>query len=259
MPNLTKRAKIAISTVFLVVGLFLLPGMQPQYKVYSLVGLITLSYVLSAWSIFLDVSGLEFVTLFVLPVVLTASFGLFIFEFDPSPLLRALLSVTFGLVYYTILLAENIFNVSAERNIPLLRAANTVGYLTTLFVSFAVFSLLFSLGIDGYLFTIATFATGFFLLAQAFWQIKLEETDIRSLLRDSLVAALLLAEFAWILTFWPLPPAKLGLALAAMIYVLLGIIQHLIKEDLTNRSVGEYLFVALAVFLLLSATTSWGG
>ena len=49
----------------------------------------------------------------------------------------------YGVVVYINLLAENIFNVSAERNIPLLRAARTVGYLVTLFVSFALILFLF--------------------------------------------------------------------------------------------------------------------
>jgi hypothetical protein len=151
MINISKRQKIAISTLFLSLGLFLLPGLEGSYQIYSLIALVGLSYLLSLWAIFSDVSGLEFVSLFVLPVVLTASFGLFVFKFDPSFILRIFLSGTFALVYYTIVLAENIFNVSVERNIPLLRAANTVGYLATLFVSFAFFSLLFSLGIDGYL------------------------------------------------------------------------------------------------------------
>jgi hypothetical protein len=257
MLSLSKRQKIGISTIFLSVCLFLLPGLSLDYKLYALGAVILLSYLLSAWSIFSDLTGIEFVTLFVLPVVLTATFGLFIFKFDPAPVLRLILVIVFGLVYYTILLAENIFNVSAERNIPLLRAANTVGYLTSLFVSFAFFSLLFSVGLNNWTFALLTLVTGFFLFIQAFWQIKLEETDKKAMITYSVVTALLLGQFAWILAFWPLPPAKLGLALAAMVYVLLGIVQHLVKEDLTKRSLAEYLFVALSVFLLLSVTTSW--
>jgi hypothetical protein len=78
-------------------------------------------------------------------------------------------------------------------------------------------------------------------------------------LRNTFVAALILAEFAWLLSFWPLPPAKVGLSLAALVYVLIGIVQHLVKEDLSRRSLGEYLFVALSVYLLLAVTTNWGG
>jgi len=259
MFSLTKRQKIAVSTVFLSAALFLLPGLQAEYKIYALAALILLSYLLSAWSIFSDLTGLEFVTLFVLPVVLTASFGLFIFRFEPAIVVRIILSATFGLVYYTILLAENIFNVSVERNIPLLRAANTVGYLTTLFVSFAFFSLLFGIGIEGWLYTLITFIVGFFLFLQSIWQIELDETETTALVRNSFVAALVLAQLAWLLTFWPLLAPRIGLSLAAMVYVLLGLIQHMVKGDLSARSLGEYLFVALSVFLLLAATTSWSG
>ncbi len=259
MFSLTKRQKIAISTVFLSSALFLLPGLHSEYKLYALGAIIVLSYLLSAWSIYVDLSGLEFLTLFVLPVVLTASFALFVFRFEPGIFLRVALAGTFGLAYYTIILAENIFNVSVERNIPLLRAANTVGYLTTLFVSFAFFSLLFSVGVEGWIFTLVAFLVGFFLFLQAIWQIELEETDIKKLLRNSFVAAFVLTQFAWLLTFWPLPAARIGLSLAALVYVLLGVVQHMVKENLSARSLGEYLFVALSVFLLLAATTSWSG
>lgn len=258
MLNLTKRQKIGISTIFLSISLFLLPNLSLNYKFYALGSIVLLSYLLSAWAIFLDLAGLEFITLFVLPTVLTASFGLFFLKFQTAMIIRLILILIYALVYYTIVLAENIFNVSAERNIPLLRAANTVGYLTTLFVSFAFFSLLFGLGISGWLFSLLTFLVGVLLFAQAFWQIKLEETNKKAMVVTSLVAGLVLSEFAWLLIFWPLTPAKIGLGLAAMVYVLLGIIQHLVKEDLSVRSLFEYLFVAVGVFLLLAVTTSWG-
>lgn len=255
---LTKRQKISITTILLTLCLLSFPVVDPNLKNYFLAAVVAASYLLSIWSIFQDLQGFEFVTLFVLPVLLTVSFGLFILRYNPITEVRIILSVVYGLVIYTNLLAENIFNVSAERNIPLLRAARTVGYLVTLFVSFAFFSLVYSLELDWWQFMLVTFLVGCLLFSQAFWQIELEETPSADLVVYSLTAGLIMAELAAALSFWPLDPPKIGLALTAFVYVILGLLQHLIQKDLTRRAAVEYIFVAFSVFLLLVLTTSWG-
>lgn len=255
---LTKRVKISITTTLLSICLFSFPLVDTRLKIYFLSGLVLGSYMLSVWSIYQDLRGFEFITLFVLPTLLTLSFGLFISQFKPITEVRLLLSIVYGVVIYTNLLAENIFNVSAERNIPLLRAARTVGYLVTLFVAFSFFSLLYGLGLEWWVLTLVIFVVGTLLFAQALWQIELEETFSRELTLNSLVAGFLVAQLGAALSFWPLDPPKVGLAMTALVYVLLGILQHMIKRDLTRRAAVEYIFVAFSVFLLLSVTTSWG-
>ena len=157
---LTKRQKISITTVLLTASLLAFQMVDASLKNYFLGAVVAASYLLSVWSIYQDLRGFEFVTLFVLPVLLTLSFGVFILRFNPISEVRVILAVVYGLVIYTNLLAENIFNVSAERNIPLLRAARTVGYLVTLFVTFAFFSLVYSLGIAWWQLGLVGFAAG---------------------------------------------------------------------------------------------------
>ncbi len=255
---LTKRQKISISTLVLSGALFAFPFIDIQFRLYVLIGLVIASYLLSVWSIYQDLSGFEFITLFVLPVLLTLSFGLFIYRYKPNVEIRLTLSIVYAVVLYTCLLAENIFNVSAERNIPLIRAARTVGYLVTLFVSFAFFSLLFSIGFPWWLLGLIALVVGSLLFAQALWHIELENTPSSQLIIHSLVAGFAVGQLGAALSFWPLSPAKVGLAVTALVYVILGIMQHMIKGDLTGRAAMEYVFVAFSVFLLLSVTTSWG-
>lgn len=255
---LTKRVKISITTILLTVSLFAFPMVEDRLKIYFLSALVLGSYLLSVWSIYQDLEGFEFITLFVLPTLLTLSFGLFINQYKPITEVRLLLSIVYGIVLYTNLLAENIFNVSAERNIPLLRAARTVGYLVTLFVAFSFFSLLFGLGLSWWFLSIIAFIVGSLLFSQALWQIELEETFSRELVINSLAAGFLVGQLAAGLSFWPLDPPKIGLAMTALVYVLLGIMQHMIKKDLTKRAAIEYIFVGFSVFFLLFVTTNWG-
>jgi len=255
---LTKRQKIAISSVILAIGLYFLPIVEPRFKSYFLVGIIFGSYFLSVWSIYYQFAPFELISLFVLPVTLTASFGLFLNTFTVSSETRFILCLVYIGVMYTIMLSENIFGVSTERNIPLVRAARTVGYLATLFVSFSFFSLLFGLRPNFAVFAAAAAAISCLLFAQGLWQLELKETRLQRLIYFSLVGGLVVAEIAVALAFWPLDPPKIGLALTAAVYVILGLMQHNIREDLTRRTLLEYLFVGTAVVFLLAASTSWG-
>jgi len=255
---LTKRQKIAISSVTLAVGIFFLPRVGIENRFYLFGGIVFTSYLLSVWSIYGEFAPTELVSLFVLPVILTASFGLFQSRFEVSDGVRLILAATYIVTMYTILLSENIFNVSVERNIPLVRAARTVGYLTTLFVAFAFFTLLFGLRLSGLVFSALSAVAAALLFAQGLWQIELKETDFRRLFYFSFVAGLVVGEISLALTFWPLQPPKVGLALTAAVYVLLGVLQHHIRGDLTKRAVLEYLFGAAALVAFLTISTSWG-
>ena len=256
---LTKRQKIVITSFLLSLSLYFFPFASEEIRLWLLFGIILVSYLLSVWSIFRDVSGFEFLTLFTLPTFLAASFAGFIFQFEPENLTRLVLSVIFGVVMYIIMLSEDIFNVSAERNIPLIRAANTVSYLGTLFVSFVIFSLLFGLGLDFWFFAPIVVVVGILLFTQAFWKNELEKTPSPHITINSFVSGVVLGQIALSFSFWPLNPAKVGLALTAAVYVLLGILQHYMKDDLKKSTVLEYLFVAAVVFVFLVATTSWSG
>jgi hypothetical protein len=254
----TKRQKISISGLILAVSIFFLPEASIKYQYYLLAVLIVASYFLSIWSIYAPFAFFELISLFVLPVFLTSSFALFQIRFEETLLVRLILAGTYFAVIYTILLSENIFNVSTERNIPLVRAAHTVGYLATLFVSFSLFTLIFGLRQNAAIFSIVVGIAAVFLFAQGFWQINLKNTIPSQVALFSLVGGLIVGELALVLSFWPLDPPKIGLALTAAVYVILGILQHYIREDLTRRSIFEYLFVAAAVTLLLAVSTSWG-
>ncbi|HEX7455892.1 MAG TPA: hypothetical protein VF303_00275 [Candidatus Nanoarchaeia archaeon] len=255
---LTKRQKIAISSLLLASGIFALPVMEGTNQVVLLSAIVTASYFLSVWSIYAEFSSFELISLFVLPVILTATFALFLSGFQVSIGVRLILALIYVAAMYTILLSENIFNVSVDRNIPLVRAARTVGYLATLFVSFAFFTLLFGLGLNNLLFAIVATLVSSLLFAQGFWQIELKETNPVRLVYFSLVGGLIVGEVAWALSFWPLQPSKVGLTAAAAVYVILGVLQHHIRENLTRRTLFEYIFVGMSLVLLLIISTSWG-
>ncbi|MCL5411564.1 MAG: hypothetical protein M1150_02395 [Patescibacteria group bacterium] len=255
---LTKRYKILITIFLLCLGLFLLPDFGYAWRKPLLAGILLGSYLLSAWVFYHDLKGIEFLTLFVLPVFFTLTVGLTYLHFLPTIVFRLAGLAGFGGVMYVILLAENIFNVAAERSIPLVRAAHTVGYLATLAVAFALFSLLYNLYLNSWLIGGIAFITSSFLFLQAFWQIELEDHLNTDLMLNSLVLGLVVGEIAFVFSFWPLQPFGAGLALTTALYVFLGIVQHKLKGNLSQRAVGEYVFVSSTVFALMIFLTHWG-
>ncbi len=254
---MSKRQKIVVTTIFgsaLIFGAMLTnigPGLVEVVVVTGLV------YLLSAWALQPGLTGIEYSTLLALPTLLTAGVTLTAqVENLPIPG-KYFLPLGYGAALYLTLLAENIFNVSASRGIPLLRAAQTIGYLLTLGTGFLVSGLLFSRHFPSWLNFLAMFVVGGAAVGQALWQVTLDETNRIKLVLGSLVSALCIGELALVISFWPVHPLAAGLALTTMLYLLIGLIQHDWQENLNKRAVLEYLLVGIAVLLLLVFTTSW--
>ncbi|OGY26953.1 MAG: hypothetical protein A2864_01180 [Candidatus Woykebacteria bacterium RIFCSPHIGHO2_01_FULL_39_12] len=258
MIRLTKKQKIAITIAVVASGMLLQNSVSFEMRWWLVGALVTASFLLSVWSLYFDLVGFEFLTLFTLPTLLTATFSLFIIEFTPSLLVRLLTVLIFAPTFYIMLLTENIFNVSAERNIPLLRAAHTVGYLATLFVSFSFFTLLFSLKPEIYISVPVVFIISGLLFLQALWQIRLENRLNREIVFSSLVGGLVTAQVTAVLSAWPLNQFAFGLAITTIVYVALGILTHKAKKDLTKKTFLEYLLVGVSVFAFITAVTNWG-
>jgi hypothetical protein len=254
----SKRQKIVITAIIssgLVLGAMLGSFGVPLAE---LLFIMTATYLLSVWSLQPDLSGWEYVTLLTLPVMLTAATVLTLGLDLPIPA-KYVIPPVYGALIYAILLTENIFNVSAERQVPLLRAARTVGYLLTLAIGFFVSTLLFTQHLPSFVNGLVMFVVGGTIVGQALWQVALTQTDRTKLLLASLVSALAVGQLALVISFWPVAPLGAGLAIATLIYFLIGMIQHDWQENLTRRTTVEYFIVALAVLLLLFLSTSWGG
>lgn len=256
---MTKRRKIVLASIF-ASGLALLtmianlgPGL---IEVMAVMGL---TYLACVWALQPISSRLEYGTLLALPILLTA--GIVLTSQTPNLPVpwKYFLPPGYGAALYVTLLAENIFNVSGERHVPLLRAARTVGYLLTLGVVFLVSSLLFTRHLPGYFNFLIMFLVGGAAVGQALWQVLLGKTNRRKLVLASLVSAISTGQLALVISFWPVAPLAAGLAITTLVYVLIGLIQHDWQENLTRRAIMEYLFVSVGVFLALLFSTSWSG
>lgn len=255
---MTKRKKFVFTSVFLSLGLIAVQLVKLEVRYQAIAGLTLLSGLLTAWVLYKDLSGIEWLPILILPIFYTAGSGLFYFLLPEKWLSRFLVAGLYGVGVYALLCTENIYSVAAIRTIQLLRAAQTVGFLLTLATAFFLFDTIFSLRLQFWLNFSLSFLAAFPLVLQSLWSVELEERISQMVLFYTLILSLILAETALFLSFWPVTVATGSLFLTTTLYVLLGIAQENFKERLFKKALKEYLWVGAIVFLTTFLITRWG-
>ncbi|OGV89952.1 hypothetical protein A2Z41_02885 [Microgenomates group bacterium RBG_19FT_COMBO_39_10] len=256
---ISKRQRFIISAFLLSIGLLAIQFANISWRYQAIFGLTVLTYILSAWSLKEGLSGIEWLTVLILPTLFTSGVGLFYFLLPSSWLARLPIAVLYGLGLYALLLTENIFAVAAIRNIQLLRAAHAVGFLLTLLTGFFLYNTILSFRFSFWLNFVLVFIASLPLLIQGLWSINLEEKISQQIWFYSVALSLIIAEGALALSFWPVTVSASSLALITIMYVVLGLTQHQLSQRLFKRTINEYLLVGIVVLAVIILTTQWGG
>lgn len=258
MKLLTKRRKFVLSAILLSLGLYLLEAIDFEWKYQAITVHSLLAGILTFWSLREAATGLSSVMTCILPIFFTAGVSLFYFLL-PSSLLTIIPVILVYLVgMYALLLTENIFSVAAIRTINLFRSASAVGFFLTLLTSFFLFNAFLSLKLPFYYNFLAVILISFPITLAGLWTVKLEEKLNRDLIFSSLLFSLFLAEISLVISFWPVTVTVGSLFLTTCLYVFLGLGQAYFNERLFQKTILEYLSVALIVFLTLIIYTPWG-
>lgn len=254
----TKRQKIIFSTVLLSAGL-LYTQLVPFYLTYKFViALGVLAYLLSLWSLLEGLNKLKAIILMVLPTLFTLSVASYYFLLPVTWVTRLPVALVFGLSFYSLLLAQNVFNVASIRTIPLYRAASTVSFLFTLITAFLLFNVVASFNLFFIWNGLVIFLLSLPLTVQIIWSVEMENLSSQVIL-TSLLLSLVLGEVALSLSFWPLSGPMASLLLSTCLYLVLGIITHQLRDRLNRGVVIEYLCVASVIFISAFLATSWSG
>ncbi len=125
-------------------GLVVFVSLPPEIKVPFSILLSVLAGVLTLLGLRENVTGIEFFTITPLPILFTLGMAGILYHF---PNFSLFFKLVFWLIYsfffYIVLLSANIFNVAAEKPIPLVRASYTVSFLVTLFTIFPLYTAVF--------------------------------------------------------------------------------------------------------------------
>src|SRR3990167_11341427 len=187
IPNFNKRQRIIISTVVLTIGLLSTQLVDFNLRFKFIAGLSVLSGILFLWSLCEGLNFTKAVVLLILPVFFTAAVSSFYFLLPVRWLTRLPVAFSFGLMFYLLLLAQNVFNVAAIRTIPLYRAASTAAFLFTLLSAFFIFNVIFAFNLLFLWNGVAVLLISFPLILQSLWTIEMEDFVSAAVLVQSLV------------------------------------------------------------------------
>lgn len=267
---MSKRQKFVASTLILSGGFFLAQFIDFSFRYPAIAALSFVSFVLSIWCLKDGLGKNATLLTLILPVFYTIGTQLFYLGLENNGLfsgfadyiqiaVRVLLIAFYALGTYALLLTANIYTVAAARTIQLLRAAHAVGFLLTLVSGFFAFNVVLSFYSDFWFNGLIIGLLSVPLFLQGFWSIELEPVISKELLSLSLGMALVVAEIAAVLSFWPITVVVFSLAVTTVMYVGLGLGQALLQQRLFEKTVKEYLLVGVIVLVTMFLTAKWGG
>lgn len=269
----TKRQKIILTSLLVTLGLLSTQLINFNLRFRFLLMLGGFSFVLSFWALLegftegaskkklpiLSVNFSKAVVLLILPTFFTLAVASFYFLLPVRWLTRIPVAVGFGLIFYLLLLAQNIFSVAAIRTIPLYRAASTLSLVCTILTAFLIFVVVHSFNLLFIWNGIIIMILSFLLVLQMLWTIEMGDRPSKRLILQSFILALSLGEIALALSFWPVNHIMWSLMLTASMYGLLGVITNVLRGKLTTRIGWEYVVVVIFFYLVAFLTTSWAG
>lgn len=254
-----KRQKFLFISVLLSACLFSLRFFTLVSRFRLVIGLAILAYLLSVWALREGFNRLSWVTTLVLPAFFICGTGFFYLLVPEQLWLQGLVSLAFGLGFYSLLLTENIFAVAAIRTIQLFRSAQTVGFLITIVTGFFFYNTILSFKLDPWYNLLACIGVSFPLIFQGIWGAQLKDKIDFGDIVSSFIFSLILGELAFTLSFWPVSVSTGSLGLTAGLYIILNLVQHDIAQRLFIKTIKENLVIAIIVFLSILLTTSWSG
>lgn len=257
--KLSKRKQFVLIVAILVLGMITTQLVAIEHRTEMVIGLATLSFILSIVAQREDLQGIEYLTLNILPVMFTVSVAFFYFLLPVRWLTRLPTAFLYGLGMYAIFLTENIYNIASNRSIQLLRAAHSVGLLTTLVTVFLLYDTVFSFHLAATINGVLIFFISFPLLLQSLWSMTLEQKLDKEIVVGSLSGAVLYAQASYIFSFWPINTTIFALFLTTCFYCVTGIIQQKMLDRLFAKVLREFIGVLSITFILVLITARWGG
>lgn len=259
--GLSKRHKIIVTSAILTLAListwFVPISFYITYKYWFMGGLAVLAYLLSFWSLMEGINKVKATILMILPTLFTVAVANYFFLL-PMRWLAIPVSLVYGLIFYVLLLSQNVFNVASIRTIPLYRVASTTVFVLTLLTSFILFDVIYSLNLLFVWNGLLVFLLTFLLVIQVLWSIEMEQVS-SAVLIYTLVLSLVVGEVALMLSFWPIYHPMASLILSTVLFITLGITTHTFRERLSRGVVWEYIGWGVLIFMVATITTSWRG
>ncbi|MBI5356842.1 hypothetical protein HZB78_04535 [Candidatus Collierbacteria bacterium] len=246
---MTKRKKFVLVSSILTFGLIGLQFIPLDRRYEAIIFFSGVSVLLSLWSLYSDLKGINWLTAMILPALYPASVGLFYFLLPVNIFSRTVLLSLFGIGMYALLLTENIYAVAASRTIQLVRAAHAVGFLLTVITAVFLIGTLFGLRLSYLANGIMVMVILWPLFIKGLWSSTIQKNISGTIWMYSAVLALVGGEIAMFTAFLPMTSLVAAILVSGYLYVTLGLMQQHLQERLFSKTIQEYVWVGIIVFL----------
>lgn len=214
-------------------------------------------YILTYISILQGIEKVEWLMLFMVPVLFTVGFYLFYLLFPVRWLTRLPFLLIYSFSLYALLLTSNIFNVGVEKSLQLYRAAFSVNYFYQTMIIFLFGSVIFSFRLNPLLNAFLMGGLVFLLGLQLLWSVKPKLSIDKQIVTYSLLISLLIVQITAALSFVPIPLTVFALFITASYYSLSGLLYHYLEQKLFTQTIREYIFVIGFVFCIVLLSMPW--
>lgn len=255
---ISKRLRFITSSLILSAGFVWIQFLDDTYKFIAIAVLVLLTGIFSVWSFYEGLGKNMTLLSLILPMLFTLGVGMFWFLLPSSVYTRIPTVIFYGIGLYVLSSTMNIYTVSSQKTIALLRAARGVGFVLTLATAFLIFDAILSIRQSIFISSSMVFISTFLLLIQGFWSIELEKEFDKSIFIMSLISSLIITELSILIFFWPVTVVVGSLFLTSGVYLLLGLGQAKLEDRLFPSVVREYLTVGLIVLIGMFFATRWG-
>lgn len=255
--KIEKRTRFIIST--LILSLLLLVSTFFFFdKAWLFIPIfIIVAYVSTYFSLYEGISHVEWVTLFLMPILVTVSFYFFYFLFPTRWITRIPFIIFYSISVYAMFLVSNIFNVGVEKSLQLYRAAFSVNYFYQSLMVFLFANLILSLKLNFFLGGLLFFILGSVMATHLFWSIKLDMHWEKHVVHLGLLVGFILFQVGILASFIPLQSSIMALLLSSVYYSVGGLVYLHLDERLFKETVREYLFVLIFVLGIVILTINW--
>lgn len=255
---ISKRLRFIISSLVLSGGFIWIQFLDNTFKFPAIAILVFLTVVLSYLSYYEGLGKNMTLLSLILPTMFTLGVGVFWFLLPSSIYTQIPIVIFYGLGIYVLNLTMNIYTVSSQRTIALLRAARGVGFVMSLATSFLIFDAILSIRLNIIMSALLILISSFLIFIQGFWSIELEKKADSKLMNISIVSTIILTQLSILIYFWPVTVVVGSLFLTSGVYLLLGLGQAKLEDRLFSNVVREYLTVGLIVLVGMFFATRWG-
>lgn len=235
-----RREKFIITSLVLSGLLLLIQALPLEWRLWASMGFAVLTYLVSAWALYDNLNGAEWLSIVPMPGLFAGSVAL-VYTLLPSSVVSKLAVFTvFAVGMYALLLTANIYSVAKGRSIQLLHAAHAVGFWFMMLASLLYTNVLYAYRLNPLITGLGVALIHFPLIFVSLWSIQLKERVSKEVILYAVMFALLLGELALVLGLLPISVWYCALFIMSIMYLTVSYVRSVLLGRLFAQTFTEY-------------------